>query len=35
MFKGNMSRAGDGDVRHPLYEAANAMLTRYRGSSRG
>lgn len=29
--KGHISKAGDGDVRHPLYEAANIMLTRYRG----
>jgi transposase len=29
--RGNISRAGDGEVRHPLYEAANIMLTRYRG----
>jgi Transposase IS116/IS110/IS902 family len=29
--QGHISRAGDGDVRHPLYEAANGMLTRYRG----
>jgi transposase len=29
--QGHISRAGDGDVRHPLYEAANIMLTRYRG----
>jgi transposase len=25
--QGHISRAGDGDVRHPLYEAANIMLT--------
>jgi transposase len=30
-IQGRISRAGDGDVRHPLYEAANVMLTRYRG----
>jgi transposase len=30
-IQGHISRAGDGDVRHPLYEAANVMLTRYRG----
>jgi transposase len=29
--QGHISRAGDGEVRHPLYEAANSMLTRYRG----
>jgi transposase len=29
--QGHISRAGDGEVRHPLYEAANGMLTRYRG----
>ena len=29
--QGHISKAGDGDVRHPLYEAANIMLTRYRG----
>jgi transposase len=29
--QGHISKAGDGDVRHPLYEAANGMLTRYRG----
>jgi transposase len=28
---GHISKAGDGDVRDPLYEAANIMLTRYRG----
>lgn len=28
---GQISRAGDSDVPHPLYEAANGMLTRYRG----
>jgi transposase len=26
---GHISMAGDGDVRHPLYEAANVMLARY------
>ena len=31
--QGHISRAGDGEVRHPLYEAANIMLTRYRGFS--
>jgi transposase len=31
--RGHISRAGDGEVRHPLYEAANIMLTRYRGFS--
>jgi transposase len=31
--QGHISRAGDGDVRHPLYEAANNMLVRYRGFS--
>ena len=31
--QGHISKAGDGDVRHPLYEAANIMLTRYRGFS--
>jgi hypothetical protein len=30
-IQGHISRAGDGDVRHPLYEAVNGMLTRYRG----
>jgi transposase len=29
--QGDISQAGDGEVRHPLYEAANIMLTRYRG----
>jgi transposase len=29
--KGRISKAGDGDVRHALYEAANIMLTRFRG----
>jgi transposase len=29
--QGHISKAGDGEVRHPLYEAANIMLTRYRG----
>jgi len=28
---GRISKAGDGDVRHTLYEAANIMLTRFRG----
>jgi transposase len=32
-IQGHISRAGDGDVRHPLYEAANIMLIRYRGFS--
>jgi transposase len=27
--KGRISKAGDGDVRHALYEAANIMLTCY------
>jgi transposase len=31
--QGHISMAGDGDVRHPLYEAANVMLARYRGFS--
>ena len=31
--RGRISKAGDGEVRHPLYEAANIMLTRYRGFS--
>jgi transposase len=31
--KGRISKAGDGEVRHPLYEAANIMLIRYRGFS--
>jgi transposase len=30
---GHISKAGDGDVRHPLYEAANNMLVRFRGFS--
>lgn len=30
---GHISKAGDGEVRHPLYEAANIMLTRFRGAS--
>ena len=30
-IQGHISKAGDGDVRHPLFEAANIMLTRYRG----
>ncbi len=30
-IQAHISRAGDGDVRHPLYEAANSMLARYRG----
>lgn len=29
--RGRVSKAGDGEVRHPLYEAANVMLIRYRG----
>jgi|SRR5215813_5574924 len=31
--QGHISRAGDGEVRHPLYEAANIMLIRYSGFS--
>jgi len=31
--RGRISKAGDGEERHPLYEAANIMLTRYRGFS--
>lgn len=31
--QGRISKAGDPDVRHALYEAASAMLTRYRGST--
>jgi transposase len=31
--QGHISRAGDAEVRHPLYEAANIMLTRFRGFS--
>lgn len=30
--KGRISKAGDGDVRWALYEAASAMLTRYKGT---
>jgi transposase len=30
--QGHISRAGDAEVRHPLYEAAHIMLTRYRGA---
>jgi transposase len=30
-IQGHISRAGNGAVRHPLYEAANGMLTRCRG----
>jgi transposase len=30
---GHISKAGDGEVRHPLYEAANIMLTRFKGFS--
>lgn len=30
-IQGHISKAVDGDVRHALYEAANIMLTRYRG----
>jgi transposase len=30
-IEGRISKAGDGDVRHTLYEAANIMLTRFRG----
>ena len=29
----HISKAGDGEVRHPLYQAANIMLTRFRGFS--
>jgi transposase len=29
--QGHVSRAVDGEVRHPLYDAANRMLNRYRG----
>jgi transposase len=31
--QGRISKAGDGDVRHALYEAANIMLTKFRGFS--
>lgn len=31
--QGRISKAGDGEVRHPLYEAANIMLTKFRGFS--
>jgi transposase len=31
--QGHISKAGDGEVRHPLYEAASIMLTKYRGFS--
>jgi transposase len=31
--QGHISKAGDGEVRHPLYEAASIMLTRFRGFS--
>jgi transposase len=31
-IKGRISKAGDGDVRRALYEAASAMLTRFKGS---
>jgi transposase len=30
---GRISKAGNGEVRHPLYEAANIMLTRFKGFS--
>lgn len=32
-IKGRISKAGDPDVRRCLYEAASAMLTRYRGTT--
>jgi transposase len=32
-IKGRISKAGDADVRRSLYEAASAMLTRYKGST--
>ena len=31
--QGHISREGDAEVRHPLYEAANIMLTRFHGFS--
>ena len=31
--QGHISGAGDGEVRHPLYEAANIMLTRSEASA--
>jgi transposase len=31
--RGHISKTGDGDVRHPLYEAASIMLSRFRGNS--
>lgn len=30
---GHISKAGDAEARHPLYEAANIMLTRFKGFS--
>lgn len=33
-IKGRISKAGDADVRRALYEAASAMLTRFKGSDR-
>lgn len=33
-IKGRISKAGDPDVRRALYEAASAMLTRFKGSDR-
>ena len=33
--KGRISKAGDGDVRRALYEAASALLTRYRKKGQG
>src|SRR5262249_37156424 len=32
-IQGRISKAGDPSVRHALYEAASAMLTRYRGTT--
>lgn len=32
--QGRISKAGDGDVRRALYEAASAMLTRFKGKDR-
>jgi transposase len=32
-IQGRISKAGDGDVRRALYEAASALLTRYEGKS--
>jgi transposase len=29
--QGHISKAGDGEVRHPLYKAASIMLTKYKG----